>query len=154
DDDHLHVRRIQTGLLQRGLDDLFGFLHRVERVDEDDALAGRNRPCADRVETEVIEVVENLDDIDLPLRLGRQARVLAQHRGALRAQRTAGLLEARLQLRVVARDRLRLRDERLRLFRVLVLLVGWVRVVAGGRAADRATLSARGALLLRADLNL
>ena len=156
DDDHLHVRRVEPDLLQRRLDDFFGFLHRVERVDQDDALAGRNRPRANRVEAEVIEVVENLDRVDLPQRLGRQAGVLAQHSRTLRAQRTARLLETALQLRVVAGNRLRLREERLRLFRVLVLIVGRIAGPVADRGADRpaARPAAARASLLRADLNL
>ena len=95
DDDVLHVCRLETDLHERRLDDLLRFVNGVERVDQDDALIGRDRPCADRVEAEVVEVVEQLDDVDLSLRLGSKTGVLAQHRRPLRTEHRARFVETR-----------------------------------------------------------
>src|SRR4029450_887800 len=114
------------------------------------------RPRAAGAEAEEIEVVEQLDDVDLALWLRGKPGVLTKHGRPLRAEHRARLLEARLQFRVVARRRLRFRDERLRLFRVLPLVVSRIGIVARRRAADCAARRRPGALLplLRADLNL
>ena len=94
DDDVFHVRRVEAGLLQRGLDDLLRLVNGVQRIDQDDALIRRDGPRADRGEAEEIEVVEQLDDVDLALRLGRKAGVLSEHRGTLGAEHRARLVEA------------------------------------------------------------
>src|SRR5438093_7926335 len=87
DDDVLDLLRIQTSFLHSWYEDLFAFFRCVQGVNDDDSLARRERPRADSVEADIVEIVKNSRRLECLARNRRQPRFLSKHGGPLR---TAG----------------------------------------------------------------
>src|SRR5262249_31272812 len=85
DDDVLNLLRIQTSFLHSWYEDLFAFFRCVQGVDDNDSLARRERPRADSVEADVVEIVKNSCRLERLARNRRKPRFLAKHGGPLRA---------------------------------------------------------------------
>ena len=127
DDDVFDLLRIQAGLFHSGYQNLFGLFRRVQRINDNNPLAGGDGPRTDVVETDVIEVVENLRRLESLPWNRRLSCFLTQHCRPLRASRRTQV--PCFGQKIGLRDRHRFRDVRLRLLGFLPLLLrqaGWL----------------------------